>query len=140
MIERQTPDQVYQPADELEQIEPIGGLDELAHPYPQTPVPVVPVGLLRVRPTPPLARTDGAQTADSGTVIRVSGPTPQRRRLLISATNDVRLAGVQASLSATTGFFLPFGRVHEVFDPGEVYVLVLVNGTVVSWWHEMDLG
>lgn len=137
MVER---DQIFRPADELAQREEVAGTTETGIERAGLPSLVQVAGIVYARPAAPLQRASGGITLAAGTLYMITGPTPQRRRLVISASEDVRLGDQQASVSAALGFYLPGGLLHPVYDTGAVWAYVLTNDTILSWWHELDVG
>jgi hypothetical protein len=133
-------DQVFRPADELAQREEIAGTTDDGIERAGTPALVQVSGIVIARPAAALQRASGGITLAAGTLMSVVGPTPQRRRLVLVATEDIRIGDQQASVSGTTGFLLPANLPHEVFDTGAVWAYCLTNDTTLSWWHEMDVG
>lgn len=136
------PDQIFQPADELDQLVPIGGADEYGHEIPQQTVPVQAIGIVRTRQAPPLIRVAGNHQLAAGDTFKISGPTPQRRRLAISVSEAVYVCDSEHEAANNLGLIVPLGTIFEIFDTGEVWVKMAfgAGSIVVSWWHEMDAG
>lgn len=138
----QIPDQVYIPADELAQVTPVGGVDELGQPYHHAPVPVVVIGAVRTREQPPLARSSNSVTLNVGAApVRLVGATPQRRSLYVCANQPVVLADSQVQAAAGLGLPLPASTVFPVTDTQDVWVANLgASNAVIGFWQTTDVG
>lgn len=128
-------------ADVWTQDGPVGASDS-GFPEPSVMPAVAIAGLVQVRDTPSLMAITGTIPGlGEATTVHLIGASPQRRRVLISASVDIAVNTDRGAAQQGYGLRIPAnGAPVELRAAVDIYVHVLGESGDVTFWAEVDPG